>query len=241
MVYLTESKMNSYDYKKWTEWFAYNNEHRLSVDFSQETGLSEEEKRLIFPSVRAFQKGEGSDGVCLMNTVRKFAENIGEEAYTEAMQWFVKEENWHSAYLKQYMKHYDVKSAEKNFLDKCFRKLRQAGGLKCEITVLVTAEMIALTYYDALAKSVASPALGSICRQMLHDELPHIMFQSYTLSHFRNNFADRFLRILLMEATLLFVWAAYHKVYEAGGYSFTKYFRENMGYLQQSIALTKKR
>lgn len=138
------------------------------------------------------------------------------------------------------MKHYNVRAAEKSFLDKCFRKLRKLGGLKCEITVLVTAEMLALTYYDALGRCVSSLALGSICGQMLHDELPHIMFQSYTLSHFRNNFADRLLRITLMEFTLLLVWAAFHKVYQAGSYSFIRYFRENMGYLQQSLLLSER-
>ncbi len=233
---ITRSKMNRFHYREWVSYFENNDQKRLKVDFSKEKGLSDEEIALIFPSIRAFRKGEGSDGGHLMKTVEEW----GCPEYTEAMQWFVREENWHSSYLKQYMNYYQVEDMERSFLDHIFRSLRKLGGLKGEVTVLVTAEMIALTYYDALSKCTGSPALKAICRQMLHDELLHIMFQSYTLSHFKNRPSDVLGRILLMEFTLLFVWCAFHNVYRAGGYGFVRFFRENLGYLQQSVELTLK-
>lgn len=238
MVNITHSKMNRFDYKAWNKYFMANDRKRLQIDFSQETNLTEDEKKLIFPSIQAFQKGEGSDGAFLMYEVEDFAFKNHEEDYIEAMRQFVKEENWHSAYLKKYMDYYGVKSKDSSFLDACFRRLRKLGGLKCEITVLVTAEMIALTYYDALSRCTASPALKSICAQMLRDELPHIMFQSYTLSHMENSWFDRAGRVFFMAATLSAVWAAFHKVYLHGGYTLSRYIRENMGYLKQSIFLT---
>lgn len=241
MVILTDSKMNQFDYKDWSRYFTANHRRRLKIDFSEEQGLTEEERRLIFPSIRAFQKGEGSDGRHLLDAAKAFAKETGNPEYEEAMSWFVKEENWHSAYLRRYMNFYQVKPAEKSFLDHMFRRLRQVGGLKCEVTILVTAEMIALTYYDALGKCTDSPALKSICGQMLHDELPHISFQSYTLSHFKNSLVDRWMRIGLMEVTLLLVWGAFHRVYEAGGYSFRRYLKENLGYLRQSLYLSEDR
>lgn len=240
MVNLKHSKMNRYDYKAWKKYFEANDRKRLQIDFSGETGLTETEKKLIFPSIQAFQKGEGSDGAFLMYAVEDFALKRHEEDYIEAMRLFVKEENWHSAYLKKYMDYYGVKSKGKSFLDKCFRRLRKLGGLKCEITVLVTAEMIALTYYDALSWCTSSPALKSICAQMLRDELPHIMFQSYTLSRMKQGWLDRIGRIFFMEATLAAVWIAFHKVYLQGGYSLSRYLKENMGYLKQSVSLASK-
>ena len=240
MINLLHSKMNQFTYREWNTCFANNNEHRLMVDCSMEADLPEEKQKLIFPSIQAFQKGEGSDGRYLMETVDGFVQKTGENDYKDAMLWFVKEENWHSAYLRKYMEHYQIPVIEKSFLDKVFRKLRQVGGLKCEVTVLVTAEMIALTYYDALGKSTDSAVLKSICNQMLHDELPHIMFQSYTLSHFRNCWLDEMARVLLMEVTSLFVWMAFRDVYRAGGYDFGTYFRENLGYLRQSVLLAKR-
>ncbi len=239
MINIMHSKMNRFDYKTWKKYFQANDRKRLQIDFSQETELSEAEKELVFPSIQAFQKGEGSDGAFLMQAVEVFAEKYHEEEYIETMRLFVKEENWHSAYLKKYMEHYGIKSKDRSFLDGCFRRLRKLGGIKGEITVLVTAEMIALTYYDALSKCTESPVLKSICAQMLHDELPHIMFQSYTLSHMENGCFDRAMRIFLMTVTLIPVWVAFHKVYLQGGYTFSHYMKENMGYLKQSVYLTK--
>lgn len=240
MIDLIKSRMNHFSYREWISYFADNDHKRLNMDFSQEEFLSVEKQSLIFPSIRAFQKGEGSDGICLMKTVENSIVNLEEPSYKEAMLWFIKEENWHSAYLKKYMDYYHITSQKHSFLDKVFRLLRQSGGLRCEITVLVTAEMIALTYYDALSRCTDSPVLKSICRQMLHDELPHIIFQSYTLSHFKNHFLYNFLRSLFTEITLLFVWGAFHSVYQSGGYSFLLFLKENLGYLRQSLYLSKR-
>lgn len=241
MVNLKNSNMNQFDYEDWICYFAENHNRRLTLDFSQEPGLTEAERRLIFPSVKAFQKGEGSEGKHLLEAARVFAEETGKPEYETAMAWFVKEENWHSAYLLRYMNYYQEKPIKKSCLDHMFRKLRQLGGLKCEVTILVTAEMIALTYYDALAECTDSPVLKAICGQMLHDELPHIMFQSYTLSHFKNKLWDKWLRVLIMEMTLILVWAAFHPVYQRGGYTVSRYLRENLGYLRQSMELAAKK
>lgn len=240
MINILHSKMNQFDYDKWTAYFEKNDAHRLNIDFSQEPKLSAQEKKLIFPSIRAFQKGEGSDGHYLMKTVNEYVCKNGYRAYLDAMQWFIKEENWHSAYLKKYMDFHKVKEMKHSFLDHVFRKLRQSGGLKGEIIILVTAEMIALTYYSALAEATQSPALKSICGQMLHDELPHIMFQSHSLSRLKLTTSDHLFRLFLMIVTSLFVWMAFHRLYHAGGYSFHRFMKDNLGYLWQSMQLSKK-
>lgn len=237
MINLTKSKMNQLTYQDWVRYFRRNDTQRLAIDFSQEKELSQREKDLIFPSIQAFQKGEGSDGFYLMKTVEAFVEQSGETDYREAMQMFIREENWHSAYLRKYIDFYGVNPGKKSFLDSVFRRLRQLGGLKCEITILVTAEIIALTYYTALSKCTDSPALKSICEQMLHDELPHIMFQSYTLSHFKAQAIDKLARKMIMTITSLFVWCAFHDVFQKGGYGFRRFMKENLGYLRQSIHL----
>lgn len=238
MIKFTNSKMNQFTYKGWIQYFKRNDKHRLALDFSREKGLSQKAIHMLFPSIQAFQKGEGSDGSYLMKTVDAFIEKSGETDFRQAMELFVKEENSHSAYLKKYMEYYQIDAVEKSFLDTAFRKLRQLGGLKCEVTVLVTAEIIALTYYNALLNCTASPVLRGICNQMLHDELTHIMFQSYTLSHFKACVFDKMIRILLMRITSFFVWNAFHNVFQAGGYSYFLFMRENLGYLRQSLYLT---
>ena len=238
MINITKSKMNTFNYNQWISYFSQNDLHRLKIDFSNEQELSENDKNLIFPSIKAFQKGEGSDGRYLMKAVTDYINKTGQKEYYDVMQWFIKEENYHSAYLKEYMDFYKIKPVKHSTLDFIFRKLRQLSGLKSEIITLVTAEMIALTYYDALSKCISSPVLKSICKQMLHDELAHIIFQSHTLKCLKLSKFDNFIRIVLMEVTSVFVWCAFYKVFMAGGYSFGSFIKENLGYLKQSISLT---
>lgn len=240
MICFTQNDMNGFGYQDWIIYFENNDSKRLKTDFSSEGSLPDNIKKLVFPSIQAFQKGEGSDGKYLMQAVDDYVKAGGEPDYRQAMLWFVKEENWHSAYLKTYMDYYGIKNAKKSVLDNIFRKLRHLGGLKCEVTILVTAEMIALTYYDALSKCTDSKVLKRICKQMLDDELPHVMFQSYTLSRFKPSRADILLRFLIMNITLLFIWCAFHKEYQTGGYRFTKFMKENNGYLRQSVYLFQK-
>lgn len=241
MINLTKTKFTKLDYAGWERYFALNDTRRLNIDFSIEGYVSEWHRDLIFPSIKAFQKGEGSDGAYLIKCAKKYGKTA-----ERAVRLFIKEENFHSAYLKEYMNYYGVKSAKRNVLDAVFRKLRQLGGFKCEVTVLVTAEIIALTYYTALSncmdneyriKCTDSPALKSICLQMLHDELPHIIFQSYNLSKFRSNCIDISLRQLLMGITSVAVWLAYGNVFREGGYSFGEFMSENFGYLRQSVKM----
>lgn len=239
VINITTDEMTKSNYRDWVAYFEENDACRLDIDFSEDIALTEEEAKLIFPSIRAFQRGEGSDGRHLLRSVDVFVQKTGERDYRRAMELFIKEENFHSAYLKKYMDHYRIPSLKQSFLDRVFRRLRQFGGLRGEVTVLVTAEMIALSYYSALAECTRSPVLKRICEQMLHDELPHIIFQSYTLSHFKNGFARRAVRRIIMDVTTLFVWCAFRRVFRTGGYGLRRFMNENRGYLRQSNNIAK--
>ncbi|MBQ9991062.1 MAG: ferritin-like domain-containing protein [Lachnospiraceae bacterium] len=237
MYDIRNSRFVQYDYDQWIKHFLKNDRHRLQMDFSEEKELSTEEKKLIFKSIAAFQKGEGSEGSYLLSASNTFAKIFDQSNYPHAMELFIREENWHSAYLARYMQFHQVEKQQKNFLDGVFRKLRQLGGIRSEVVVLVTAEIIALSYYTALANAASSPLLKKICGQILKDELPHIAFQSYTLSYMKNTLLHRLARILLMEITTVAVWIAYKDLFTAGDYSFRKLMNENLGYLKQSIQI----
>lgn len=235
MYCLYDRKEMEYTTEDWLRHFEKNDERRLLPDFTKEPDLTEEEALLIFPSVQAFQMGERSDGVHLMKEVRRYVDQSGDHTYLECMKWFIREENWHSAYLKQYLNCYRVPDMKVSVLDQCFRELRHFGGLKGEIIVLVTAEIVSLSYYRALAACVNSPALKQICRQMLLDELPHIIFQAQTLKKLGFGFRDELAAVGLMESVIAATWAAFHKVFVRGGYSLESYAKECLGYLKQMI------
>lgn len=235
MILLSTLPIGDLSQFDWAAHFEANSRHRLQIDFTNEPELTSQEKSRILPSIQSFQKGEASEGGFLLCCAQRYARRSHAPEYLEAMKWFVQEENQHSAYLKKYMDYHQIPVRRRSFLDDIFRILRKTGGLKSEIIVLVTAEMIALSYYRAMAECTASPALKHICRQMLKDELPHIVFQSYTLYKLKTRPLENLLRILLMEATMTAVWMSMKHVFQAGGYSYRRLAAESLGYLGQSI------
>ena len=240
MYDLTKENWVDYNYEDWLIHFKENDKARLQIDFSEEPVLTEEQRKLIFKSIKAFQMGEHSDGVYLAELAEKFGKEYNQPNYAETMNLFIKEENFHSAYLAWYLKHHNEPKAKRNKLDKTFRNLRHDGKLFTEIAVLVTAETIALSYYSALgnvADQIGSKDLRAICNQMLHDELPHIVFQTYTLSHFGNRKYRKFFRRFVMECTTIAVYLMYGKLLKAGGYNYRKFHGDNVAYLKQSFRM----
>ncbi len=238
MINFTKSKMNRFSYADWKAYFEQNDDRRLTIPFQNDT-LTENEKRLIFPSICKCERGEHSDGKHLKKVADIFAEKIHNKDYKHCIRWFIKEENAHSGYLKSYMDHYNVHGQENVVLDNMFRRVRKLAGLQCEVIVLVTAEIIALSYYDALMNATKSHALKTICGQMLHDEIAHVMFQSYTLSHFKNKFYIKFIRVLLMRVVSVAAWVNFYKVFVSAGWTFKKFVGNNLYYLGQSMELSK--
>ena len=243
MYNLLTTKYVKYSYSEWLNELKQNDKCRLKIDFSEEPVLNLSERKLIFPSITAFQRGEHSDGIHLLYEAEKFAERYQEPDYLEVMKYFIREENFHSSYLARYM-HFHREPLKKEIeLDRIFREIRKSMGIFSEISVLVTAEIIALTYYTALGnvgEKLNSPALSAICQQMLHDELRHIILQSYTLGHLRHDKKVALFRKFLMENTTIAVWAAYGNVIQEGGFSYFAFREENFGYLEQSLHLVQK-
>lgn len=234
MIELRNDSSVKYSYDEWLEFFRENDKHRLQIDFSQEVKLSDETKALILPSISAFQIGEHSDGLHLVKAAEVFASLFDEPAYPNVMKLFIKEENFHSSYLGEFMRFHNLPLRKSNFLDRTFRRIRRRGNILSEVITLITAEIIALSYYSALSDATESPALKRICAQMLHDELPHVIFQSYTIGHFKQSRWLKFKRHFLMLATTRAVWTAYGNVFRAAGWTYDRFRQENLGYLKQS-------
>lgn len=60
--------------------------------------------------------------ICLR--LLKFAVKTSYDNYPEIMKWFILEENRHSQTLKKYMEIYNIKPAEKLWIDNIFRNSR---------------------------------------------------------------------------------------------------------------------
>ncbi len=236
-INITEWTGLSYD--GWIKLFEQNDKNRLIINKNLLGTLSTKQKKLIAPSISAFQQGEKSEGNFLRKYADKFAEKYNENLFPKAIDWFIKEENFHSSYLSIFMYGEKITSRRKNWLDRIFTNIRRSASIESEIITLVTAEIVALTYYDLLASATDSTELKRICKQMIDDEMPHIVFQSYTISHFKQTGFLKLRRKILMEITTVFVYIAFYDFFKKNSCTFTYFRSENIGYLDQSEEIIK--
>lgn len=123
-----------------------NKKQVLVVDFSQEGTLTESEKDLLYPSIADFQRGEANDGKHLLAASKRFARTSGQPTYADTIKLFIKEENQHSANLQEIKQFHGMKLEKASMLDGVFRLVRKVKGIYSEVTILVSAEIIAISF-----------------------------------------------------------------------------------------------
>lgn len=110
---------------------------------------------------------------------KRFAQITGQPVYADTIKLFIKDETQHSAYLQEFVQFHGMKLKKASVLDGVFRLVRKVKGIYSEVTVLVSAEIIAISYYAAMGDATSFPALMSICEKIMRDETPHIAFQIF--------------------------------------------------------------
>ena len=129
-------------------------------------------------SIARFELGESGEG----ERIRRLAGEKGDPAYARAIELFVAEEGQHARWLGVLRKRFGGERLTSHWSDGAFVALRHVGGLRREVCVLLTAEVIALTYYRVLAKAYDDPVLAAACERILLDERGHVAFHRATLS-----------------------------------------------------------
>jgi len=94
----------------------------------------------------------------------------------------VAEEGQHARWLGILRERFGGERLESHWSDRAFVVLRHIGGLRREICVLLTAELIALSYYRVLPLAYEDPVLEAACARILLDERGHVAFHRATLS-----------------------------------------------------------
>jgi len=191
-----------------------------------------EEKQAIGKSIQIFQRGESGEGLHFLKCARRHAESINDPDYVTALKLFIQEEQRHAADLARVLAGLNLPRLQRDWTDSCFRWLRHRAGLDLTISTLLTAEVLAMVYYSALAKSTPSPALHTLCRQILRDEVMHIRFQTRRLYELREKQSRStrklklFLQKRLFDVTSLVLWTTHRSVFRAAKVSFRDYRRQ---------------
>jgi hypothetical protein len=134
-------------------------------------------RRALVRSLQRFEVGERGAG----QHVQAAARAVGNARYAAAVALFIQEEQTHARGLAQAIVALGGAPVPGHWTDACFVRLRRLAGLRTELLVLLTAELIGLHYYRALRDSVADPVLGVFFAEIVRDEEAHIAFHGEAL------------------------------------------------------------
>lgn len=164
-----------------SEWLSYfrNNKslHPIAIlpdHIEMETCL----RKSIIKSLQRFQIGETGDGKHL----RKFAASQNDDAYSECIDLFIKEEQSHGRVLAEVIRALDGTLINWHWTDAVFVLFRRILGLKTEIFMLLIAEVIGKCFYKAIADKIEHEQLKEIFSLIVLDEIAHLSFHSQFLS-----------------------------------------------------------
>lgn len=156
-------------------WYTYFEQNRLNRRPIPWTGGIEVTSHLRAPLIRSlqrFQIGETGEG----HHLQAGAAALGDANYAAAMELFIAEEHEHAHLLERILEELEAPLLKSHWSDGVFMLVRHLMGLKLELVVLLSAEMVAKRYYRALYEGTHDPVLRAIFVQICDDEEGHIAF-----------------------------------------------------------------
>ena len=216
---------------EWCRFFEQNGANGLPLPWERGAELTDEERDAIGSSLQDFQLGESSEGTYFRRSAQVYADAIGDPEYARAIDLFIREEGRHSRVLGAYLDLAGLPRLEKSWTDGVFRRLRRNMPLEVVISVLLTAEMIAMAYYRAMHDATKSPLLRRLCAQLLRDERMHLKFHCEQLASARKSRSrwrlamTHWTQRALLAGTCVVVWWRHAKAFRKGGFTFRRLWR----------------
>ena len=213
------------DLNEWENYFLKNKLNLQKITWNYQDLLSKKEKDCISSSIAKFQLGEYSEGQKLIEFCDKYSRKYEDKILKRITALFIKEEQAHSYILKRFMKLNNIAILKSDWTDNIFRLIRSISGYELSITVLITAEIISLTYYRALSKATKNNLLKDICLKIIEEERKHVLYESMLLKNMRKQ-KMRISQLLIFVSHKLFflcsvllVLMDHRKVIFSGGFN----------------------
>lgn len=167
--------------QEWVRHFR-NNQDQDRINWEQAPQIREHEKTALLYSLKAWQKGETSDGRHLRAAAARYATHINDPQYLTAIDLFIKEEQKHGANLGRYIDLLGEKRLSFDWGDQLFRWVRYFNqNLEIWTVTVIIVESAAQVFYQALKDGTPCLLLREICTDILMDEAHHIRFQQQRL------------------------------------------------------------
>jgi hypothetical protein len=163
------------DCDRWLAHFRANQENRPEPDWHTPRTLSPEAVGPLARSLEQFQLGDGGGPAYLIawNRERFLSENPGTRELVDL--WFA-EEREHARLLGAAVARFGGRCIQGHWSFTAFCLTRKWFGVRFELTVLLLTEIVSTVYYRLLRKHGQDPALRSMCRLILRDEIGHVAF-----------------------------------------------------------------
>jgi hypothetical protein len=217
-------------YEPWYRHFRENQDHPCPLPWRDSGLLCAAERRLVAKSIQQFQLGEWARGRGLVRRASVHPALSTDIWFLPSLELFIAEEQYHSGILGRFLDRERIPKLTKHWLDSTFRRLRKLAGLEVCAMVLVTAEVLAIPFYQALRDATRSHLLRSICMRILRDEAAHLNYQALTLGLIRGPLGNRSraMRFLchstLFHCTALLLWQQHRSVFRTAGWDFRRFW-----------------
>lgn len=203
------------------------------IDWNLIPSLTTSEKESILYSLKAWQLGETSEGLQLLNATKRYAQKINDPIYVDAMKLFIKEEQKHGNNLGKYIDLIGEQRKTKDWGDSLFRRVRHLNtSMESWTITVIIVEYAAQIFYGALRDATRCDLLKSICNDILIDEAHHIKYQNERLKMIferKNMYTKSFsvgLYGILFFLTIHAVWFGHYRAFEAGGVTKQEFMRK---------------
>jgi hypothetical protein len=214
------------DSRRWLEYFRSNQSEPDEIPWEQSQPPTQTLQEILIPSLQQFQLGENASGLHFLELARAHGRDTDDPDFPEAIALFIAEEQRHSSLLARYLRRVGAPLLRRHWIHSVFRRIRHWAGLESKVTVLVTAEILAVPYYRAVMESARCPALRAICQRILREEAQHLLFQGNTLRRLQLErpawwvSATHGVQELFLAATCLATWFEHRQVFATAGDGF---------------------
>ncbi len=220
-------------YEQWHRHFLGNRHGFPSLPWNNPYRLSADEIRLVGGAIQQFQLGEWARGRGFRRRAATHPVLGRDPWFLPALELFIAEEQGHSQILGRFLDREGIPRLESHWVDGIFRRLRKLAGLEVCAMVLVTAEVLAMPFYQALRDATRSDLLRSIAVRILCDEAAHLRYQALTLGLIRRPLGEMARAIRSLGHRMLFLaaactlWQQHGRVFRAAGWRFRRFWKES--------------
>ena len=220
-------------YERWHRHFLQNRDGLRALPWQDAYRLNDAERRLVARPIQQFQLGEWAHGRGLVRRASSHPVFAADPRFIPALQLFIAEEQGHSSTLGRFLDREGIPRLKTHWLDSIFRRLRKLAGLEVCAAVLVTAEILAIPFYQALRDATGSRLLRSICVRILCDEAAHLNYQALTLGIIRRPLGERarvirsLFHATLCQAPALLLGQKHHRLFHAAGWDSRRFWKES--------------